>query len=80
MQEESLWQEDFDNLYFLNILNKTHQSILVFLKHFKQHHQIYISKTSTMFTITKWSQDQCTREKIPKKKKNPHYIPHKHSP
>ena len=22
-----------------------------------------------MFTITKWSQDQCTREKIPKKKK-----------
>ena len=24
LQEESLWQVDFDNLYFWNILNKTH--------------------------------------------------------
>ena len=24
LQEESLWQEDFDNLYFWNTLNKTH--------------------------------------------------------
>ena len=29
MQEESLWQVDFDNLYFWNTLNKTHQDIFV---------------------------------------------------
>ena len=29
LQEESLWQEDFDNLYFWNTLNKTHQGIFV---------------------------------------------------
>ena len=32
----------------------------------------YISKISTMFAITKWSQDQCTRDnvsKIERKKK-----------
>ena len=29
LQEESLWQVDFDNLYFWNILNKTHNVILV---------------------------------------------------
>ena len=29
LQEESLWQVDFDNLYFLNTLNKTHQGILM---------------------------------------------------
>ena len=29
LHEESLWQEDFDNLYFWNTLNKTHQGILV---------------------------------------------------
>ena len=29
LHEESLWQVDFDNLYFWNILNKTHYSILV---------------------------------------------------
>ena len=41
-----------------------------------------------MFAITKWSQDQCTRDNVSKlerkekikKKKNPHYIPHIHSP
>ena len=27
LQEEILWQEDFDNLYFWNTLNKTHQGI-----------------------------------------------------
>ena len=39
----------------------------------------YISKISTMFAITKWSQDQCTRDNVSKierkkKRKNPHYI------
>ena len=29
LQEESLWQVDFDNLYFWNTLNKTHQCIFV---------------------------------------------------
>ena len=29
LQEESLWQKDFDNLYFSNTLNKTHHNILV---------------------------------------------------
>ena len=29
LQEKSLWQVDFDNLYFWNTLNKTHQGILV---------------------------------------------------
>ena len=29
LKEESLWQEDFDNLYFWNTLNKIHQGILV---------------------------------------------------
>ena len=28
--------------------------------------QIYISKISTMFAITKWSQDQCTRDNVSK--------------
>ena len=44
---------------------------------------IYISKISTMFAITKWSQDQCTRdnvsererkEKIQKSSLHPSYI------
>ena len=29
LQGESLWQENFDNLYFWNTLNKTHQGIFV---------------------------------------------------
>ena len=29
LQEESLWQVDFDNLYFWNTLDKTHQGIFV---------------------------------------------------
>ena len=29
LQEESLWQVDFDKLYFWNTLNKTHQDIFV---------------------------------------------------
>ena len=29
LQEKSSWQEDFDNLYFWNTLNKTHQGIFV---------------------------------------------------
>ena len=38
-----------------------------------------------MFAITKWSQDQCTRDNVSKKERKeryikPHYISHKHSP
>ena len=32
LQEESLWQVDFDNLYFWNTLNKTHQGIFVWTR------------------------------------------------
>ena len=32
LREGSLWQVDFDNLYFWNTLNKTHQGILVWNK------------------------------------------------
>ena len=35
LQEKSLWQEDFDNLYFWNILNKTRQGILVWNKNIR---------------------------------------------
>ena len=28
---------------------------------------IYISKINTMFAITKWSQDQCTRDNVSKR-------------
>ena len=37
LQEESLWQEDFDNLYFWNTLNKTHQDIFVWNKNNRLH-------------------------------------------
>ena len=37
LQEESLWQEDFDNLYFWSTLNKTHQGILVWNKNKRLH-------------------------------------------
>ena len=36
-QEESLWQEDFDNLYFWNILNKTRQGLLVWNRNNRLH-------------------------------------------
>ena len=37
LQEESLWQEDFDNFYIWNTLNKTHQGILVWNKNNRLH-------------------------------------------
>ena len=37
LQEENLWQVDFDNLYFWNTLNKTHQGILVWSKNIRLH-------------------------------------------
>ena len=37
LQEESLWQEDFDDLYFWNTLNKTHQGILVWNRNIRFH-------------------------------------------
>ena len=40
LQEESLCQEDFDNLYFWNILNKTHHGVLVWNRN-KRLHTIY---------------------------------------
>ena len=37
LQEESSWQIDFNNLYFWNTLNKTHQGILVWDKNNRLH-------------------------------------------
>ena len=37
LQEGSLWQVDFDNLYFWNTLNKTHQDIFVWNKNNRLH-------------------------------------------
>ena len=37
LQEKSSWQEDFDNLYFWNTLNKTHQGILVWSRNNRLH-------------------------------------------
>ena len=37
LQKESLWQVDFDNLYFWNTLNKTHQGILVWNRNSRLH-------------------------------------------
>ena len=40
LQEESLWQVDFDNLYFWNTLNKTHQGIFVWNRNNRLHTSI----------------------------------------
>ena len=40
LQEESLWQVDFDNLYFWNTLNKTHQNIFMWNRN-KRLHTLY---------------------------------------
>ena len=37
LQEESLWQVDFNNLYFWNTLNKTHQGIFVWNRNNRLH-------------------------------------------
>ena len=37
LQEESLWQVNFDNLYFWNTLNKTHQGIFVWNRNNRLH-------------------------------------------
>ena len=37
LQEESLWQVDFDNLYFWNTLNKTHQDIFLWNRNNRLH-------------------------------------------
>ena len=37
LQKENLWQEDFDNLYFWNTLNKTHQNILMWNRNIRLH-------------------------------------------
>ena len=49
LQEESLWQVDFDNLYFWNTLNKTHQGILVRNKNIRLHTSNKISGVTTMY-------------------------------
>ena len=40
LKEESLWQEDFNNLHFWNTLNETHHDIIVW-NIYKRLHTIY---------------------------------------
>ena len=73
LQEESLWQVDFDNLYFWNTLNKTHQGILVWNRYNKLHTRnkkhVHKERKETTHVRGRW-----------KKKKNihPHIEKHKY--
>ena len=53
LQEESLWQVDFDNLYFWNTLNKTHQNIFVWNRNNRLHtvrtYVFHMLRTYVMF-------------------------------
>ena len=53
LQEESLWQVDFDNLYFWNTLNKTHQGIFVWNRNNRLHtnnkKHVYKEKKETTY-------------------------------
>ena len=40
LREESLWQVDFDNMYFWNTLNKTHQGIFMWNRNNRLHTSI----------------------------------------
>ena len=55
LQEESLWQEDFDNLYFWNTLNKTHRGILVWNGNKRLHtlYKKYVHKEKKEMTHVK---------------------------
>ena len=51
LQKESLWQVDFDNLYFWNTLNKTHQGIFAWNRNSRLHtsnkNHVYKEKKET---------------------------------
>ena len=55
LQEESSWQEDFDNLYFWNTLNKTHHGILVWNRNNKlrtiNKKHVYKERKETTYVI-----------------------------
>ena len=60
LQEESLWQVDFGNLYFWNILNKTHYDILVWNRNNRLHtinkkHVYKERKEATHGEIGEWT-------------------------
>ena len=73
LQKESLWQVDFDSLYFRSTLNKTHQGIFVWNRNNRLHtnnkKHVYkerkettherVSERKTSTTIYKRKQVQC---------------------
>ena len=90
LQEESLWQVDFDNLYFWNTLNKTHQGIFVWNRnnrlHTRNKKHVYKERKETTHVRVgernihqhiknqKWSQDPCTRINVSKIEKRKRYM------
>ena len=64
LQEKSLWQVDFDNLYFWNILNKTHQGIFMWNRNNRLH-------TSNKKHVYK-GRKETTHERVDERKKNIH--------
>ena len=66
LQEESLWQVDFDNLYFWNTLNKTHQGIFVWNRNNRLH------TSNKKHVYKRWK--ETTHERVGERKT---YINHK---
>ena len=72
MQEESLWQVNFDNLYFWNILNKTHQDIFVWNRNNRLHtsNKKHVHKDKKETTHVKVSEEDIHHYKYIKDKHN----------
>ena len=67
LQEKSLWQVDFNNLYFWNTLNKTHHGILVWNRN-NRFHTIYKRKQAQYMTIN-GHKTSCTRINVSNKER-----------
>ena len=76
MQEGSLWQVDFDNLYFLNTLNKTHQGIFVLNRNNRLHtiNKKHVYKERKETTHERVSERKTYINIIEEKKKNIMYV------
>ena len=64
LQEESLWQVDFDNLYFWNTLNKTHQGIFVWNRnnrlHTRNKNHVHKERKETTHVRGRWKKHTST--------------------
>ena len=60
LQEESLWQIDFDNLYFWNTLNKTHRDIFMW----NRNNKLYINNKKHVYKERK----ETTHERVGERK------------